>query len=246
MSLCGCMDFPETCNELSSMTLVTPHTSYGGLCFMSDLTLVSVKLKRDDVQLSTAMERDNKIRQRGARGSILRDTRGQSLVELAVMMPIFALLVCYAVDYGYFFLAAANISSSARIATQYSILGYQGPAQSALANAGPVTDTTSVASLASAELASLVNSSTTTRIGVCSKALGMSTTNTRLPNCSNYGVSGTLYTPTADPEAPRFVLYSASTLRTRCNHRLIPLAFFQIPMLPSMVFHRQVSMRAMD
>jgi len=149
-----------------------------GLCFMSDLTLVSIKLNKDDGQLSTAMGRETTIRRKGARGSLLRDTRGQSLVEIAVMMPIFALLVCYAVDYGYFFLAAANIASSARMATQYSILGYQGPAQSGLANAGPVSDSSSVASLASAELASLVNSANTTTIGVCTKALGMSTTNT--------------------------------------------------------------------
>jgi Flp pilus assembly protein TadG len=215
-----------------------------GLCFMSDLTLGSIKLKRVDGQPTTAMERKTTIRRKGVRGSILRDTRGQSLVELAVMMPIFALLMCYAVDFGYFFLAAANISSSARIATQYSILGYQGPAQSGLANAGPVTDTTSVASLASAELASLTNSGTMTTIGVCTKALGMSTANTNLPKCSNYGVTGTSYTPTADPEAPRFVLQRVDITYT--VQPPIPIAFFGTSLLPSMSFHRQVSMRAMD
>lgn len=211
---------------------------------MSDLTLGSIKLKRVDGQLTTAMERKTTIRRKGVRGSILRDTRGQSLVELAVMMPIFALLMCYAVDFGYFFLAAANIASSARIATQYSILGYQGPAQSGLANAGPVTDTTSVASLASAELASLVNSGTMTTIGVCTKALGMSTSNTKLPKCSNYGVTGTTYTPVADPEAPRFVLQRVDITYT--VQPPIPISFFGTSLLPSMSFHRQVSMRAMD
>jgi hypothetical protein len=160
------------------------------------------------------------------------------------MMPIFALLMCYAVDFGYFFLAAANIASSARQATQYSILGYQGPAQSALPNAGPLTDTTSVASLASDELASLVNSGTLTRIGVCTKALGMSTSNTNLPKCTSYGASGTSYTPTADPEAPRFVLQRIDITYT--VQPPIPLAFFGTSLLPSMTFHRQVSMRAMD
>ena len=208
---------------------------------MSDLTQVSVKLKTDNGQRSIGMERPTTIRRRG---SLLRDTRGQSLVELAVMMPIFALLMCYAVDFGYFFLAAANIASSARQATQYSILGYQGPAQSALPNAGPLTDTTSVASLASDELASLVNSGTLTRIGVCTKALGMSTTNTNLPNCTNYGASGTSYTPTADPEAPRFVLQRIDITYT--VQPPIPLSFFGTSLLPSMTFHRQVSMRAMD
>ena len=80
--------------------------------FMSDLTLVSIKLKRDDEQSGTDMERERTIRRTGARGRLLKDTRGQSLVELAVMMPIFALLMCYAVDYGYMFLAAANIASA--------------------------------------------------------------------------------------------------------------------------------------
>lgn len=178
------------------------------------------------------------------RGAFLKDTRGQSLVELAVMMPIFALMMCYAVDFGYFFLAAANISSSARQAAQYSILGYQGPAQSGLPNAGPVTDTTSVAALASDELLSLTNSSTKTTIGVCSKALGMSTTNANLPKCANYGVTGTSYTPTADPEAPRFVLQRVDVTYT--VQPPIPLSFFGTSLLPSMSFHRQVSMRAMD
>lgn len=212
--------------------------------FMCDLTLVSIKLDKDDGQRIAAMGRKTTIRRKGARGSILRDTRGQSLVEIAVMMPIFALLLCYAVDFGYFFLAAANIASSARVATQYSILGYQGPAQSGLANAGPVSDSTSVAALASDELASLVNSATKTTIGVCSKALGMSTTNTKLPKCSNYGVTGTTYTPAADPEAPRFVLQRVDVTYT--VQPPIPLSFFGTSWLPSMTFHREVSMRAMD
>jgi hypothetical protein len=148
------------------------------------------------------------------------------------------------VDFGYFFLAAANIASSARVATQYSILGYHGPAQSGLANAGPVSDSTSVAALASGELASLVNSSTTTTIGVCTKALGMSTSNTKLPKCSNYGVTGSTYTPDPDPEAPRFVLQRVDVTYT--VQPPIPIAFFGTSLLPSMTFHRQVSMRAMD
>jgi Flp pilus assembly protein TadG len=190
------------------------------------------------------MERGATIRRKDKRRGVLSDTSGQSLVELAVMMPIFALLMCYAVDYGYFFLAAANIESSARNSTQYSILGYQGPAQSGLPNAGPTTDTTSVASLASSELASLTNSGTLTTIGVCSKELGMSTSNTNLPKCSNYGATGTSYTPIADPEAPRFVLQRVDVTYT--VQPPIPLAFFGTSLLPSMTFHRSVSMRAMD
>jgi Flp pilus assembly protein TadG len=190
------------------------------------------------------MQRGTTIRRNNKRRGVLRDNSGQSLVEIAVMIPIFSLLLCYAVDFGYFFLAAANIESSARNAAQYSILGYQGPAQSQLPNAGPTTDTTSVASLASAELASLVNSATATSIRVCSKSLGMSTSNTQIPNCANYGVTGTAYVPIADPEAPRFVLQRVDVTYT--VQPPIPISFFGTSFLPPMAFHREVSMRAMD
>ncbi len=157
------------------------------------------------------------------------------------MMPIFTLLLAYAIDFGYFFIAAANITSAAHNAVQYSIMGYNGPAQSNVPAAGPVSTTTSVAALAMADLASLINSSTTTTVEVCSKVLGMSG---NLPKCASYGQAGTSYTPAADPEAPTFVLQRVDITYT--VQPPIPLSFFSISLLPNLQFHRQVSMRAMD
>lgn len=180
-----------------------------------------------------------------ARCGILRESRGQSLIEVALLMPVLILLMGYAIDFGYFFVAAATITSSARNAAQYSVLGYQGPAQSAVPTAGPTSTTTSVAALALYDLQSLVNSSTNTTVQVCSKNLGMNGS-TNKPNCSNYGTGGgtTTYTPIADPEAPRYVLNRVDV--TYVVTPPVPMSFFRVSLLPSLTFHRSVSMRVMD
>ena len=45
---------------------------------------------------------------------LCRGQEGQSLIEMALMVPIFTILVCYAVDFGFFFLAATSLNSAAR------------------------------------------------------------------------------------------------------------------------------------
>jgi Flp pilus assembly protein TadG len=181
------------------------------------------------------------IRWRAARLGFLKDNCGQSLIEISLMMPVLIFLVVYAVDFGFMFVAAANITSAARNAAQYSVLGYSGPAQSAEAAAGPASTTTSVTALVISDMSSLVASSTTTRVQVCSKVLGM---NGNIPNCNNYGVAGTTYTPVADPEAPRFVLQRVDVTYT--VQPPVPLKVFGVPLMPNLTFHRQVSMRSMD
>lgn len=172
---------------------------------------------------------------------LLQDRCGQSLVEIALMMPVLILLMAYAVDFSYFFLAAANITSAARNAAQYSILGYEGPAQTAEPVAGPVSTVSSVAALAMDDISRLIASSTTTRVQVCSKIIGVTG---NLANCSAYGPAGTTYTVTADPEAPRFVLQRVDVTYT--VQPPVPMSVFGHSLLPSMQFHRQVSMRSMD
>ena len=166
---------------------------------------------------------------------------GQSLVELAAALPIFMLLMAYAVDFGYFYLVAATITSSARNGAQYSIMGYEGPAQSSLPPAGTLSTTSSVAALAMADLGSLAKSSTTATVQVCSKSNGMSG---NTASCTSYGPGTATYTPGTDPEAPTFVMQRVDVTYT--IQPPIPLSFFKVSMLPNLTFHRQVSMRAMD
>ena len=180
-------------------------------------------------------------RKTGVQGRVMQETAGQSLIEIAVMLPVLLLLVAYAVDFGYFFIAAANITSAAHHAVQYSIMGFEGPGQTTVPVAGPVSVTSSVAAAAMADMASLLNASTTTSVQVCTKSLGM---NGKVPKCSNYGPASTAYTPLTDPEAPTFVLQRVDVTYT--VQPPIPLSFFSVPLLPTFQFHRQVSMRAID
>lgn len=175
---------------------------------------------------------------------LARSNRAQSLVEVAVMLPIFVLLAAYAVDFGYFFMVCSNLVSSTRNAAEYSIQGYQSPGQTALPVAGPVTSTASVSALALGDVSGLANSSTTTSVQVCSKSVGISSNVTK---CSDYGPASSFNTATAaqtDPEAPRFYLNRVDVTYT--IQPPMPLSFFSVPLLSSLSFHRHVSMRAMD
>jgi Flp pilus assembly protein TadG len=169
------------------------------------------------------------------------ETSGQSLIEFAVFLPLMVLLVGYAVDFGYFFLVAANLTTAARSSVEYSIQGYQSAGQSALPVAGPITTTASVAALAVGDFSNFLQSSTTTTVEVCTKELGM---NGSVPSCGSFGPTATSYVPAADPEAPAFVLQRVDVTYT--VQPPIPMNFFSVPLLPQMQFHRQVSMRAMD
>ena len=175
-------------------------------------------------------------------GALVESCSGQSLIELALILPLLVVLVAYAVDFGYFFIAAACITSSTRNATQYSVLGYEGPSQSVVPAAGPASTTNSVAAEAFGDLVGLVDSSTTATVQVCSKSLG---TTGSLANCSSYGsATPNSYTPAADPEAPHFVLQRVDVTYT--VQPPVPMSFFSVSLLPTMCFHRQVSMRALD
>ena len=180
------------------------------------------------------------MRRRGFRLAWPQDG-GQSLIETALFLPILIVLVAYAVDFGYFFMVAANLTSASRNAAEYSIQGFASPAQSALPATGPITTNTSVAALAVGDLSSLAASATTTSVEVCSKILG---TTGNVTNCASYGPAGTVFTPAVDPEAPTFLLNRVDVTYT--VQPPIPLSFFSHPLLPTMKFHRQVSMRAMD
>lgn len=166
---------------------------------------------------------------------------GQSLLETALFLPLLALMIAAAVDFGYLFLVAANLTSSSRNAAEYSIQGFQSPGQQTLPVAGPQSTVTSVAALALDDLSGLPTAITTGTVEVCSKSVGVSNNVTQ---CSSYGPSGTIYTPATDPEAPTFLLNRVDVTYTA--EPPIPLSFFSFTLLPSLQFHRQVSMRVLD
>jgi Flp pilus assembly protein TadG len=171
----------------------------------------------------------------------LRHDSGQSLLETAIFLPILIFLIAYAVDFGYFFIVSANLASSSRTAAEYSTQGFASPGQLTLPSAGPITDTTTVAGLAVGDLSSLISASTTTTVQVCSQEIGVTN---NVANCASYGPAGTAYTPGTDPEAPTFLLNRVDVTYT--VQPPIPLSFFSYQLVPSLKFHRQLSMRVLD
>lgn len=168
--------------------------------------------------------------------------QAQSLIEVALFVPIFTLLVCYAVDLGYFYLVAASLSSSARNAAEYSIQGNAATASSKLPSGGPVSTTTSVAALAVGDLASLFNSSVSTSVYVCSNSI---VTGSHPSRCASYGTTALSYAADADPESSLFQLNRVDVVYTISPP--IPLAFSgtSLNMIPTS-FHRTVEMRAIN
>jgi hypothetical protein len=169
---------------------------------------------------------------------------GQSLLEVAVFLPLLVLCAAYAVDFGYFFIVSSNLTSSTRSAAEYSIQGYESPGQTTLPAAGPSSSTASVAALALGDLAGLANTATQASVQVCSKSIGVTG---NVTNCSSYGPTVSTNTSTAaltDPEAPTFLLNRVDVTYT--VEPPIPLNFFNVSLLPTLALHRYVSMRVMD
>jgi len=170
------------------------------------------------------------------------------MIETALVMPILVLMLCFAVDIGYFFIVAANLVSSSRTAVLYSGQGFVSPAQQSVPSAGTsgsLSDTAGVAGLAGGDLAGLANMTTKTSVQVCSKTLGITqTSNGYITKCSTFP-SGTLsYTPDQDPESNNGML----TQRVDVVYTVappIPVDFFTFSM-PPLTVHWQAEMRAVD
>jgi hypothetical protein len=176
------------------------------------------------------------------------DDAGSSMIETALVLPILVLMLCFAIDAGYFFIVAANLASSSRSAVLYSGQGFVAPGQQSLppaGTAGSLVDTAGVAGLAGGDLSGLAGMLTKTSVQVCSKKLGVTQTSDGYrTKCSTFP-SGTLsYTPDQDP----FSNYGMLTQRVDVVYTVsppIPIDFFSFSM-PPLTVHWQAEMRALD
>jgi Flp pilus assembly protein TadG len=185
--------------------------------------------------------RNRRPRHSKVRGGFWIKEQAQSLIEVAIFVPLLTLLVCYAVDLGYFYMVAAALSSSARNAAEYSIQGNASSAASKLPAAGPISTTKSVAALAVGDLSGFFNASVATSVYVCSNSL---VTSSHPSNCQSYGAATLSYAADADPESTMQlnrvdVVYTISPP--------IPLGFSgtSLNIIPT-TFHRSVEMRAIN
>lgn len=177
----------------------------------------------------------------------LAETRGSSLIETALVMPILILMLCFAVDIGYFFIVAANLVSSARNSVLYSGQGYITPGEQLppAGTSGSLADTAGVAGLAGGDLAGLANMTTKTKVQVCSKSIGLTKNgNNFTANCATFP-SGTLnFSPDQDPESN----YGMVTHRVDVVYTVsppIPVNFFGFSM-PPLAVHWMAELRAAD
>ena len=165
-----------------------------------------------------------------------RGEEGQSLTELALMVPIFTTLVCYAVDFGFFFLVATSLNSAARNAMEYAIQGTSSPAQAA------VPSVTAVSNLAIASIGLSGASTSTVSVQVCSSAVGVNTSNnTTQCTTPSTGAGAVTGTPDIDPESPKFQLNRVDVLYIVTPPVPMPVSIF-----PLRTFHRTIEMRAMQ
>ncbi len=185
-----------------------------------------------------------------------RNTSGQALVETALMLPMLLLLLLNAVNFGYYYLVALDLTSAARTGALYSMIGSATPAGTALPSAaGPSTLTASY--LTYQDLTGSLLSPGNATVQVCSAALGTSGSGSaqtaKCETCTTSACSGLTVgtgspTPDSDPEAPTFVLNRVDVTYTFSP--IIPgspFGLFVLSVCPASqcTFSRHLSMRAM-
>jgi len=193
-----------------------------------------------------------------------KSSRGQSLVETILMMPLMLGVILNAVNLGYFFFVTINLTGATRTAAEYSMIGPNSPGTTAYppacnkaavcAGAGPnVTD------LLYQHLTGAVGNATTATVQVCSASLGTNgtgsstaancvvCTSSSSTSCTSTTLSGA--TPDADPEAPTYVL---NRVDVKYQFKpLIPGTVFNLVLLNTAfssgqyTFYRHIEMRAM-
>lgn len=179
---------------------------------------------------------------------------GQSLIETALVLPILITLVLNAVNIGYFFMVAVNMSGAVRHAAIYSTQGGQTQTTPVIPLAGPPTNATTVSYLVYSSFSGAMSTGGAAHVRVCSKRNGISGSGSaQISTCTYYssssdagaGGSGTFTTTVAaDNRAPLFVLH-----RVDIEYTVNPLfsgTAFNLVLPASLTFRRQVSMRAID
>ena len=183
-------------------------------------------------------------------------SRGQSLVETAIMLPLLLLVTFNVINFGYFFLVIVNLTGAARTGALYSIEGGSTPLAGTIPSSGgstPTTNKQSVAYLIYQDLTGGLSNPTGVTVQVCSQGnldSGGAGTNsntgsllrTNCESCTSSGCSpgnGTQASskyngspiPSSDPEAPGFVLN-----RVDIEYDITPLIpgrIFNIPLRAS-------------
>ena len=197
-----------------------------------------------------------------------RRSSGQALIESAILIPFLLMLVFNAINFGYFYYVAMNMSAATRSGALYAILGPDTPVDTSSMFTGsfaPAATTTqckgatdcSVAYVVYQDmLGSLPSAAANASVQVCSQSFGTSGTGATLKaTCTSAGTATFTGGAPSDPEAgtANFILHQVDVKYTFSP--LIPGTPFGAILLATptctatspitCTFHRKVLMRAM-
>jgi hypothetical protein len=165
--------------------------------------------------------------------SLAKDSRGQSLLETALILPLLLMLILNAVNFGYFILITLNLISATRNGLEYAISGSSTPVNQPLPAPGTLTATTAstVDSLIAQELGAFNNGHL--GVQVCSLSIGSGPGSPPTTTCAMAGsVPGTTPTPDPDPESPTYPGYALNRVDVWYSFQpLIPATPFTLAVL---------------
>ena len=176
-------------------------------------------------------------------------SRGQSLVETALLLPLLIMLVLNVVNLGYFFLCTVNLTGAARTSVLYAIQGAATPFAGAIPPSGgssPGTNTTSITYLIYQDLTGALWNPTGVSVQVCTLANGTNknTGSTQRASCELCDSSGCSAAgngspiPDADPEAisPTCTNASSPACSNFLLHR-VDINYTFDPLIPGTIFN---------
>jgi hypothetical protein len=182
-------------------------------------------------------------------------SRGQSLVETALLIPLLLILILNAVNFGYFLLVTLNLTSATRNGIEYAIEGSSTPANQSLPTAGALSSSTAttINSLIAQELGAFNNGNL--GVQVCSLSFGNDGAgHSNCQTCTKASCSSTGGTtsPDPDPEPNAGFVLNSINVSYKFN-TLIPTTAFNLVVgaLPlcttdgTCTFNRHAEMRAM-
>ena len=131
--------------------------------------------------------------------------RGSSLIETAMVVPILVLVLCFAIDIGYFFIVAANLVSSSRNAVLYSGQGFVGARPAVRCRPPERRDRLAIRQelldWREAILPAWRIWRRKPRVQVCSKKIGITQTSSGyITNCSTFPSGSLSFAPDQDPD----------------------------------------------
>jgi Flp pilus assembly protein TadG len=192
------------------------------------------------------------------RRTAVRGDSGQSMIETLLMLPIMLLVLFNAINFGYFFLITLNLSTATRSGVEYAMLGGRTPGDNGLVKP------TEAANATYQDIFGAIGSPYGAAVKICTKQLGYAAGVANCATCTGAQTGSTCTGNAAGNAAdvdnegasPRnFVLQRVDITYTFSP--LLPPALFNLTVLAipsctstggnvSCVFHRHVSMRAMD